>query len=240
MLITDYFDRIEVVNLPEREDRRKEMTRELETAGMPLKPGKVEIFPAIRPASPEGFPSIGARGCFLSHFTILKRARDEGLANVLVLEDDLAISDRFRAEQEGLVEQLRSTDWGFVYFGHNEEVESASPAVLRPFAEAMMTTHFYGVNRPLFDPLLEFLEALQKRPGGHPDGGPMHLDGAYSTFRLRHPEVVTLIAYPNLGWQRSSRSDVYPSKWFERLPVARQLVDWARACKTWLKKRQGG
>ena len=63
-------------------------------------------------------------------------------------------------------------------------------------------------NRPVL-----FMEELQQRPPGHPDGGPMHIDGAYSTFRVQNPDVVTLIASPNLGWQRSSRSDVTPNWW---------------------------
>jgi hypothetical protein len=81
---------------------------------------------------------------------------------------------------------------------------------------------------------------VQQRPGGHPDGGPMHIDGAYSFFRERNPDVMTLIACPNLGWQRSSRSDVFPNKWFDRWPVFRQLTGMARGCRSWLKGRPGG
>ena len=234
--ITDYFQAVYAVNLPERKDRRKLIVKELEVAGMPLTPNQVEIFPAIRPDGAGGFPSIGARGCFSSHVAILKQAKQRGLSNVLIVEDDLAISPDFSTEQAAIVEQLRQQDWDFVYFGHVEEVGGKSPVALVPFSEGVMTTHFYAVNGKIFDRLLRFLEELQQRPPGHPDGGPMHLDGAYSTFRSQNPDVVTLIASPNLGWQKSSRSDIYPNLWFDRLPGIRQLVGVLRASKTWLKR----
>ena len=98
-----------------------------------------------------------------------------------------------------------------------------------------MTTHFYAVNGRIFDRLLRFLEELQRRPPGHPDGGPMHLDGAYSTFRDQNPDVVTLIASPNLGWQRTSRSDITP-KWWHRVPGLRPLAVAAITSKTRLKR----
>jgi glycosyl transferase, family 25 len=235
--ITDYFQGVYAVNLPERKDRRQLIVKELEQAGIPLTPNKVEIFPAIRPDEAGGFPSIGARGCFSSHVAILKLAKQQRLSNILIVEDDLKISEKFRTDQAVIVEQLCQQDWDFVYFGHVEEVGEKSPVALMPFSKGVMTTHFYAVNGRIFDRLLGFLEELQQRPPGHPDGGPMHLDGAYSTFRAQNPDVVTLIACPNLGWQKSSRSDIYPNPWFDRLPGVRQLVGAARTSKIWLKRR---
>jgi len=233
--ITDYFQGVYVVNLPERKDRRQLIVKELEQAGMPLTPHKVEIFPAIRPDEARGFPSIGARGCFSSHVAILKQAKHQGLSNILIVEDDLEISAKFTTDQAVILEQLCQQDWDFVYFGHVAKVKENSPVALVPFSEAVMTTHFYAVNGRIFDRLLRFLEELQHRPPGHPDGGPMHLDGAYSTFRSQNPDVVTLIASPNLGWQSSSLSDITP-KWFDGVPGLRQLAGAAKTSKTRLKR----
>jgi glycosyl transferase family 25 len=237
MQIKDFFERVYVINLPYRKDRYRQMAQELEKAGMPLSPNKVEIFPAIRPNDAINFPSVGALGCFLSHLSILKQAKKDGLANVLILEDDLVISERFRTDQALIVEQLRSVDWGFVYFGHREEVAQASPVKLDPFSDPIITTHFYAVNGNILERLLWFLEELQLRPAGHPDGGPMHLDGAYSTFRMQNPDIITLIASPNLGWQRSSRSDIHANAWFDRIPVFKQLAGVTRGGKAWLLNR---
>lgn len=229
--IRDYFDRIWVINLPERRDRKRAMLRELERAGMPPAPNKVEIFPGIRSTEAAGFTNIGVRGCFLSHLAVLERARAEGLSNVLVMEDDLAISPRLVAEQEQLVEVLRTSPWGFVYFGHGldlEETPPGPPVTLGPFDGPIVTAHFYGVNAAIFDPLVSFLRLLQDRPAGHPDGGPMHLDGAFSFFRERNPEVSTLVASPSLGRQRRSRSDL-SARWFDRVPGLREIANVARS-----------
>ena len=233
--ITDYFQGVYAINLPERKDRRQLIVKELQEAGIPLTPHKVEIFPAIRPEEAGGFPSIGARGCFSSHVAILNQAKHKGLSNILIVEDDLEISAKFRTDQAVIVEQLRQQEWDFVYLGHVEKVEQKSPLALVPFSKGVMTTHFYAVNGRIFDRLLRFLEELQHRPPGHPDGGPMHLDGAYSTFRVQNPDVVTLIASPNLGWQRSSPSDISPN-WWDRVPGLRQLAGAAKTSQTRLKR----
>ncbi len=243
MKIKNFFDRIYVVNLPERTDRRKTIALELEKAGLPLTPNQIEIFPAIRPDSAGEFPNIGARGCFLSHLAILKQAKKDGLSNILIVEDDLVISNLFKQQEESLVEQLQQTDWGFVYFGHSlqsgkkgtvgQPTSKLQQAKLQPFTGSFQTTHFYGVNGTILDRLIEFLEAVQQRPEGHPDGGPMHVDGAYNHFRSQNPDVLTLLAFPNLGTQENSRSDITPS-WRDRAPVVRNLMGVARVGKVWL------
>lgn len=91
-----------------------------------------------------------------------------------------------------------------------------------------MLAHFYGVNGRVLDRLVAFLELVMSRPPGHPDGGPMHVDGAFSTFRQQNPDVLTLAASPSLGWQRSSRSDIASNRWYDRTPVSRELVGLAR------------
>jgi hypothetical protein len=236
MVLKDYFDRICVINLPERTDRRRVIVRELDRAGLHLQRGKVEIFPAIRPVRAAGFPNIGHRGCFLSHYHILRRAQAEGLNRVLIMEDDLSISPRFAAEAASLVRILETTAWGFAYFGHMERVEDSNPAVLRPHVGHLLATHFVAVHGSVFARLVAFMDLVQQRPVGHPDGGPMPIDGAYSTFRQQNPDVLTLLAAPNLGSQRSSRSDLSP-KWFDRVPVLRQAVAATRRAKWWWQSR---
>lgn len=234
MKLIDFFERVYAINLPSRKDRRRMIVQELKKAGMPPKPNKVEIFPAIRPDDAGDFPSIGARGCFESHLAILKQAQADRLTSVLIVEDDLKISERFRTEQAVLVDRLCGTDWDFVYFGHIEQVAKTGGVTLEPFSGPLVTAHFYAVNGKILDRLVWFLEQVKQRPPGHPDGGPMHIDGAYSTFRNQNPDIVTLIASPNLGWQQSSRSDIASNAWFDRLPVFTEMASLARMGKQWL------
>lgn len=118
------------------------------------------------------------------------------------MEDDLTIAKKFVPNQEAIVEQLTPSDWGLVYIGHREEVSKKTPVKLQPFPadQWILTTHFYGVTSTIYDRLIDFLEELQHRPADHPQGGATYPDWAYSYFRAQNPDVLTLIAAPNLGW----------------------------------------
>ena len=73
-----------------REDRRREMQQELIGVGW-----NATFFPAVEPASSAGFASIGARGCFLSHLSVLKAARGAAVEWLVILEDDVNFAKGF-------------------------------------------------------------------------------------------------------------------------------------------------
>lgn len=232
MKICDFFDRTYIINLPDRFDRRQAIVQELENIGVSLAPGKVEFFSGIRPDDAGNFPSIGARGCFLSHLEILKQAQADRLDQVLVLEDDLMLSKYFQQQEAKVVEQLQLTDWDMVYLGLHEDYPMVDePVQLELCSTPLLKSHFYGVNGKALDRLIVFLETLLHRPPGHVDGGPMHLDGAYNTFCQQNPDIIRRIALPNLGCQRSSRSDIAENAWFDRLPVFGRMMTTARSVK---------
>jgi len=237
MRLIEYFDRIYIINLPERKDRFWQISRELKNVNMPLTPGKVEIFPAIHPRDAAGFPSPRIRGTFLSHVSIVKQAKKDGLRNVLVLEDDLCISKLFLSNEASVAEKLKTTNWGFIYLGHNVKCKFENPCHIEIYKEMIQTTHFYGVNGTIFDRLIAHMEEIQRRPPGHPDGGPMHYDGAAGWFQMKNPDVVTLITCPPLGWQGSSKSDLAPNKIVDKIPVVRQLVKLTRLLKNILIRK---
>jgi glycosyl transferase family 25 len=236
MKFIEFFDRIYVINLPYRVDRRRTMEKELENAGMPFTPGKVELFAAIRPDSATPFEKIGYKGAFLSHLSVLKLAREQKLSNVLILEDDLVLSKNFQQYEDVLVEQLHQTNWDLVHFGYfSEKVIDPNEdtfATLQPLSTEIIGAHFYGVNSKVFERLINFFELSLKKPLGHPDGGPISPDGVYNIFQSQHSDIVRLISIPSFGDQRSSRSDVTP-KWFDRIPLLKQI---ASVMRTLLKK----
>src|SRR5690606_15681426 len=75
MALIDWFDRVYVISLASRTDRRKQMAAMLARAGVEICAGVVEFFDAVRSDAADGFPSPGARGCFLSHLAVLRRAK---------------------------------------------------------------------------------------------------------------------------------------------------------------------
>lgn len=236
MKLLEFFEQAYIINLPTRPDRRREITQELVKQGIDLTVDRIEFFAGIRPTETQGFPNIGSRGCFLSHLEILKQAQKQKLNNILILEDDLAFAPNFKTDQELISEQLGSSNWGFVYLSHLEQVLTTTPTSLSPFIGNILTTGFYGVHGTILEPLIDFLEQLLTRPAGHPEGGPMNVDGAYSTFRQNHPEIVTLISCPSLAWQRSSRSDISP-RYFEQIPILKEAASLTRNLKRWLTEK---
>lgn len=232
MKVFDAFERIVVINLRERVDRRREMEAELRRAGIGAGDRRLQFFAGIRPADAGLFPSIGARGCFESHLGVISEALRDGVSSVLVLEDDLLLHPAACVDQPALVERLAQGQWDFAYPGHTLPVEQSGGAVRwKETRSPLVCAHFYGLHRRVLADLRDYLEDCRRRPPGHPDGGPMHVDGAFSMFRRRTPAVVTLIASPSLGGQRSSRSDITTNRWFDRQPGVRLLAGLARKGK---------
>jgi hypothetical protein len=76
-----------------------------------------------------------------------------------------------------------------------------------------------------------YLNAMLARPPGSPNGGPMHVDGAYSWFRKDNPQYTTFVTVPAIGLQRSSRSDIAELSWYDRIPVLKQATGVLRRLK---------
>jgi glycosyl transferase, family 25 len=215
-----------VINLAHRADRRDAMQRELGRVGW-----TAEFFPAISPTDSDGFPSVGARGCFLSHLGVLKEAAKSGARRLVVLEDDLNFVSDFSHLWAALLKELEGRDWAFLYPGHILDDLPNGLSRLSP-SMGVMCSHFIMINGRALPTLIEGLEAILSRPPGHPMGGPMHVDGAYSTIRAQHPELVTYACSPVLGYQRSSRSDIASAHWYDRAPGLSSAASYARRVKS--------
>jgi glycosyl transferase, family 25 len=209
MKIFDYFDRVALINLPSRKDRLKAVSQELQNAGISLSDGRFQVFEAIKPDDSRGFPSVGWRGCFLSHLSIIKSANQDGMGNVLIFEDDVLISRKFAQQQELLVDVLRQNNWDFAYFGHVINVEKRKVPKFVAYSEQIITTHCYAINGRVFDRLIKYLEeygeqvAIQRPDVDH------GIDGILSMFRESNKDIVSLISVPSLVTQNDSPSDIH-------------------------------
>jgi glycosyl transferase family 25 len=231
------FDRLYVLNLPERADRRAEMAGELARIGTGFGDRRVRLFPAIRPERADGFAGVGAHGCFLSHLAILREARDLGCHAILLLEDDC---DFARDIETLLPPALDMIDRrGFAIFHGGYELPggggggvAATPLIRADPATPVRTTHFVGFGRAAITGLVPYLEAMLGRAPGSAEGGPMHVDGAYGWFRASRPDLATWLANPRLGHQRPSRTDVAAPGPIDRLPAALERA-LRRAKRRW-------
>jgi len=104
--LLNFFDKSYIINLPERSDRCEQMKQELRMLGLSEPSERVVFFPAIKPTDRGEFPSIGARGCFLSHLDVLKEAKRQNLNHLLIMEDDLSFTGFLMKQQEIVVNEL--------------------------------------------------------------------------------------------------------------------------------------
>lgn len=224
-----------VINLPSRADRRAEFSIELNRVGLSFDHPQVRIFDAIRPDAPDGFPSIGARGCFLSHLGILRQATASGQDKVLICEDDMDFTPDALSRLPGLLDRLQADDWSLFYggFGEGPSGQPVAPGlVLLTPDQGVSCSHFYAIRGKAIPDLMRYLEAMLSRPAGAAEGGPMHYDGALCWFRAAHPQHVTLAAVPMIGVQRPSRTDIHDRRWFDRWPMVRDLAALARRIRS--------
>lgn len=223
------FDRIYVINLPARADRRRETEAELRRLGLDFSHPKVTLFRAISFDEADDWPSKGARGCFASHLAVLRAHLARGDERALVLEDDVAFAPGLPARLPAEAEALRG-DWDMIYATHS--FPGSGALVSLPPGREVVQLHMIGVSRRLAERAIPYFEAIAARPPGHPDGGLMHVDGAYSWLRAACPDIDARGTTRAYAVQRPSASDIAPGKWFHRVPfwklasrAARRLRD---------------
>lgn len=209
-MILDDFDRIRIINLDHRRDRRSEMESELRRVGL-ADDRRVAFFSAIRPDSPGDFSSIGARGCHASHCAILDEAVAAG-ESVLILEDDCDFAAHARSYSA-------ADDWDIFYGGYQAD----DPTNLQH--SDIIGTHMMGFSAQGARLVSDYLQNLTYT-GIHPP-----IDAAYIWFRRAHPDVPTRFAVPALAHQRPSRTDIASLAFYDRWPVIRALAGAARRLK---------
>lgn len=222
----DTIDRLYVINLKSRPDRRREILSELGRIGLDAGSPIVKMFDAVKPDTAGTFPSIGARGCFLSHLGVLQHARGNGYRAILILEDDATLTPECLTQLASVMGDLGTTEWSIAYLGHRIAPEQMPGPDLAwsehwrelPAGTGIETTHAMLIHQRATGPIIRYLERMVARPAGHPGGGPMHVDGAYSWFRRDHPDLLTLVTPQQYVVQRASRSDIAPASWKDRMP----------------------
>lgn len=134
------------INLERRKDRRAEIEAELAAVGL-----EGERFVGI-----ECTPGIV--GCGLSHLAVLRLARDRGLKNVLILEDDF----RFLVTKEVFWERLRrffarGRPFDVLMFSYaTEQTEPVDDLIMKVVSAD--TASAYIVSSEFYEPLIELYE----------------------------------------------------------------------------------
>jgi hypothetical protein len=172
-MLNKYFDRTVVISLPQRTERRERLTRNLEEAGLT---DQLEWFEAIdgtkNQPPPEWASGNGGWGCMLSHLAVLRRAVEDEVQTLLILEDDVCFSPH-TVEWLPAFMQALPADWHQIYLGGQHLLPPAptgDPMVWVP--GNLNRTHAYAVTREGAVRLLRFLTNLElytMDPGWHID-----------------------------------------------------------------------
>jgi GR25 family glycosyltransferase involved in LPS biosynthesis len=179
-------DKIFVINLDHRIDRWKHIEKEFERVGISkdlyerfsaIKPNFKDIpvsqynqmTSPIAYTNPRKLPDgrimadgynssyiVGAIGCKLSHYNIIKLSKERGYKNVLIFEDDVIfkVNDIFQPINNAMKE-LDKFDFLFLSGNHLSPPMTLSNKKYIKKVSRTLTTHAYIVNCQVFDRLLE-------------------------------------------------------------------------------------
>lgn len=210
MKLTDAFERVYILNLPFKTDRRERLTNHLDELGL-VDWTKVKWMRATCGdwTRHPGWWSAGngAWGCLLSHLRVVEEAIHDGLSNFLVLEDDVVFHANAREMLAGFMSWVPS-DWGQLYLGgqylnHEPEiVPDTDGKVMRPFN--VNRTHAFALHSRIFQRFMcHILHAPDYMDYEVADDGMPKLCG--NEFHIDH----------QLGRAHERRDwDVYSPKWW--------------------------
>lgn len=220
--IFDAFDRIRIINLEHRSDRRREMVQQLSRVGM-LDDPRVSFFKALTGDPTSLFSEPGHHGCYRSYVALLNEAADAG-ESLLILEDDcdFLVPDIFNYRLP--------TKWDILYGGYH----ASNPQNL--YESDIIGSHFMGFSasgaataKSYFSRYLSDDFVVDSRASAQSDYNPTirpPIDGALVWFRRAHPELITVFAM--LGFQRPSRTDIGANAFYDRIPGLRFVAGLAR------------
>src|SRR5436190_3897110 len=148
--LPDHFDLIIAISLPEREDRRAALRKNLSETGL-CEANDIHWLTACRPdhagGPPPGWTACKpAWGCLQSHLASLDLAMQRGAESVLILEDDAVFSRRAPQILSAFMQAV-PRDWGQIYLGGNHALQpfaTGHPFVWR--AGGVSATHAYAVR----------------------------------------------------------------------------------------------
>lgn len=182
---TDYFFKDSyVINTAKREDRRQSFESMLLRANI----GVVKRFEAIVDIKDSAY------GCAQSHLAIIRIAKERGLENILIFEDDAQFVESFSKQIEPALTELAQLDWNFFYLGGR--MISPAKRISSNLARVGMvyTTHAYAVNHTMYDEILKYNHSRDTA-----------IDVYYANLTCHNPSYACL---PISVYQRPGYSDL--------------------------------
>lgn len=155
MKIFGYIDAALYINLDYRTDRREAVEKRCRELNIP-----VERFEAIQLRleeidNPFNDPSWHKKmACTQSHFACIKLAKERGLQNVWIMEDDIKFTPDFAEKAPKVIEELRGLEWDMFFFGGEPNRKIVPHSDLLVKTNGVYGAHSYLVNHTFYDKIL--------------------------------------------------------------------------------------
>lgn len=153
--VWNFFEEIYCINLDHRTDRWEHAQKEFESVGVL---DRVQRFSAIKEKD-------GRLGIIKSNLAIIKIAKEKGLNNVLVFEDDVHfINDTINILGKSL-SQIGNLDWWLFYLGANTHeplklITKSKPNIL--ILKNAFACHAFCYRNKTYDFFIRKYEGLEK------------------------------------------------------------------------------
>jgi GR25 family glycosyltransferase involved in LPS biosynthesis len=149
----DYFEEIYCINLDERVDRWQHAQLEFEKVGIK---DRVERVSAIKDVD-------GRIGLIKTNLKIVKLAKEKGLKNILIFEDDVEfIVDNPQEILQSSIEKIGKLDWVLFYLGantHSKLIKINPNLILLKNAFATQSVAF---NEKFYDIFIKKYDGMDK------------------------------------------------------------------------------
>ena len=213
-------DKIYVLNLEYRTDRKAEIIKELKEKNIK----NFEIFKGIIPNEqilnrwnsyflnppPHWFKGnlqkykIGALGCLLSHYTIIQKAYDLGYNNILIFEDDTTFLNR-NIDFNTLLNKyniiLDNIDFGIFYLSGNNARDKLKNIINNIYlTEFTYTTGSYIINRKAMKYVLDNIKGYSKEIDVF---YVEHIQKHFNCFVCHPPECIQRESYSDITHENS-------------------------------------
>jgi len=172
MSYLNFFDDVVYINLDTRPDRREKFEARSRAVGI-----EARRFPAIyRPWETCPWlpihniiathdPSVYQRkaneiSCALSHQAIVRDAKERGLQNIFIFEDDAVFLPNFEAQVQRVVHDIRDHNlpWDIIYFGGepNHVASRVTDNIATMPSGGVYGCHAYAIHHTFFDVILNW------------------------------------------------------------------------------------
>lgn len=198
MNLNHYFDKIYCINLDRRKDRWEESLKEFEKWGLF---NYIERYSAIdgskiKNEDKNNILKDGEIGILLTHFEIIKEAKEKKYNNILIIEDDIEFSEKFKDFKSYY--EVTPKNWDMIYFGGNHNVHMGkkinmiNDKIIK--LDETYGIHCIAIRDTLYDFILEIIKD-KKKP----------IDVYYAILQK---SFNCYGFYPSLALQRVSYSDI--------------------------------